>query len=63
MKEQVYQYIVNNPGRTAVAVNAALRDDRHDLDYRATCREIDALVAEGRVEARMFRGIPFLYAK
>lgn len=62
MKEQVFNYIQDNPGCTSSGVNKAVRDDKHVTDWIATRVEIDQLIAAGRVEERIYRGISTFYA-
>ncbi|OSI06815.1 Uncharacterised protein [Neisseria animaloris] len=63
MKQQILDYIRADPGCTVSGVNGAVRDDKSFCDWIYTRQEIAALVSDGLVEEREYRGIKIFYPK
>ncbi len=63
MKEQVLEYIRQNPGCTSTGVNKAVREDQSWADWIYTRQDIDSLIKEGLVYSELDAcGVPLFYA-
>ncbi|RPD90512.1 hypothetical protein EGK75_01130 [Neisseria weixii] len=60
-KDEVLAYIRANPGCLSSGVNDAVRRKASWADWIFTRRDIDALIQEGLVEERLYRGMSMFY--